>query len=135
MNQKQLKMIKQKLGNRSWRLNSGKLYKIKDKNANIIPFKPNKHQQDLHNNQHYRNVILKARQLGFSTDIEIQALDYALFNHNVDVGIIAQKRELAENIFQNKIKLAWDNLPQYIKNMYNVESNSARQLVFEHKSN
>jgi len=79
------KEIKKRLGNRERRINSGKLYKIKDKEANIIPFKPNVHQQKLHDEQHNRNIILKARQLGFSTDIEIQALDYALFNSNVNV--------------------------------------------------
>lgn len=133
MDKQKLEIIKNKLGNRTWRINSGKLYKIKNKNSQVVPFKPNIHQRELHNSQHYRNVIVKARQLWFSTDIEIQALDYALFNHNVNVGIIAHKKDLAEDIFQDKIKLARDHLPTYIKNMYEVDSNSARQIVFKHK--
>jgi len=127
------KEIKKRLGNRERRINSGKLYKIKDKEANIIPFKPNVHQQKLHDEQHNRNVILKARQLGFSTDIEIQALDYALFNSNVNVWVIAQTLDLAKDIFQSKIKLARDHLPQWLKHMYEVNTDRANELRFKRK--
>lgn len=130
MNQNQIKNLQKKLWSRKWRINSGKLYKIKDKNASIIPFKPNRHQQKLHKEQHNRNIILKARQLGFSTDIEIQALDYALFNANVNVGIIAHNLEMAKAIFKNKIRLAWDHLPKAVQNMYEIDTDRANELQF-----
>lgn len=82
---KQVELLAKRLTDRVWRLESGVLYKIKDKEGNVVPFFPNESQRDLHRRQWYRNIILKARQLGFSTDIEIQALDYALFNENVNV--------------------------------------------------
>lgn len=49
-----------------------------------------------------RNLILKARQLGFTTLIALLWLDHALFNGNQRCGIIAQDREAAEAIFRDK---------------------------------
>lgn len=124
-------VLYEKLGSRAWRLESGKLYKIKDKDGNIVPYYPNDAQKNLHRNQWYRNVVLKARQLGFSTDIDIQALDYALFNRDVNVGIIAHNLEAARNIFRDKVKLAWDHLPKWLKDKYEVDTDSANEISFK----
>ena len=53
-----------------WRVCSGQLYKIMVKNDNdlegfVMPFKPNRAQRRFLAKLHNRNVILKARQLGF----------------------------------------------------------------------
>ena len=58
---------------RWWRLNN--LYWILDKAGNPVKFQPNKAQAEYLRNRHYLNVILKARQLGFSTAIQIDMLD------------------------------------------------------------
>ena len=44
--------------------------KILDKDKNLVPFKWNKAQQHFHNNRTGRDLILKARQLGFSTYVQ-----------------------------------------------------------------
>jgi len=110
------------------------VYKIKDKKAKLVDYKPNPYQLMLQDNQHNRNIILKARQLWFSTDIDIQALDYALKNDNVNVGIIAQDKDKAEDIFRDKIKVAFDNLPKNIKDKYKVNTDSTRELSFSNGS-
>ena len=46
-----------------WRVTSGLLYKIKNKEAEIVPYNPNKQQLRLRENQTNRNVVPKARQL------------------------------------------------------------------------
>jgi hypothetical protein len=51
------------LGDKEWRLFSGKLYFIKDKQGNKVPFIPNEQQAHYYHNRHTKNIILKARQL------------------------------------------------------------------------
>lgn len=131
---KQVELLAKRLTDRVWRLESGVLYKIKDKEGNVVPFFPNESQRDLHRRQWYRNIILKARQLGFSTDIEIQALDYALFNENVNVWVIAHDLESAKKIFRDKVKFAWDNLPEWMKAHYSVKTDSVNEMSFSNGS-
>ncbi len=47
-----------------------------------LPFKPNHAQIKFLDRLWYRNIILKARQLGFTTLICVLWLDHALFNAN-----------------------------------------------------
>ena len=95
-------VLKAKLDDPIWRLTSGKLYKIitkgnDDDDGLIVDFLPNEAQLYLIDNLHYRNIILKARQLGFSTLICVLWLDTALFSKDpINCGIIAQDREAAE---------------------------------------
>lgn len=119
---------------REFRLTSWLVYKIKLKSWKIIPYKPNEYQLRLQTTQWFRNIILKARQLWFSTDIDIEWLDYALTHDWVNVGIIAQDRETAEEIFRDKIRPAYDNLPKNIKDKYQVNTDSTRALSFSNWS-
>lgn len=115
-----------------WRLNH--LYLIKDAHGNPIQFKMNDAQDTLYRNLHYFNVILKARQLGFSTFIMIYMLDSCLFNSNQACGVIANTRKDAEDLFKNKIRYAYDNLPQWLKNERLAESETARNIQFDNGS-
>ncbi|WP_347506190.1 terminase [Pseudomonas anguilliseptica] len=98
------------LGNKWYRLNT--LYKIKDKDGQVRTFRPNKQQRQRFIRGHCRNVILKARQLGFTTFEMIDALDDCLFTQNFSAGCIAHALEDAKDIFRNKIKFAYDQLRQ-----------------------
>ena len=115
-----------------WRLNN--LYKIKDSQGNSIQFKFNWAQLHFYKNMHYFNVILKARQLGFSTFVLIFMLDAALFNDNQDYGVIAQGLTEASDLFNNKIKFAYDNLPPDIKAARTCVSDSARMMKWNNGS-
>lgn len=92
------------------RISSWKLYYIEDKQGKKVPFIPNEYQLNLYNNLHNYNVIPKARQIWFSTAIEILWLDYALFNPNTSVWVIAHNLEDAKKIFKSKVKFPYDNL-------------------------
>ena len=59
---------------------------------------------------HFCNVILKARQLGFTTFIQIFMLDQCLFNSNIRAGTIAHRLDDARTIFRNKMQYPYDNL-------------------------
>lgn len=117
-----------------WRITSWYLYKIKDKDWKVVPFIPNKYQLELLENMWYLNIILKARQLWFSTLIQILLLDQALFNDNISCWVIAQWLKEAKSIFDNKIKFAYDNLPDWIKNEITLVKDSADSLSFNNWS-
>lgn len=122
-----------------WRICSGQLYKITikgdgDEDDLVMPFKPNRPQRRLLASLWHRNVILKARQLGFTTLVCILWLDTALFNANYRCGIIAQDRDAAEAIFKDKVKFAYDNLPEPLRNDMPLKTNSASQLHFAHNN-
>lgn len=118
-----------RLGDWRWRLSN--LYWIVDEDGNRIKFTPNPEQLDLIDNLHDRNLVLKARQLGFTTLIDILALDQAVFNKNFAAAIIAHGLDPAHKIFRNKVKFAWDNLPAEVRAMNPTINETASELVFQ----
>lgn len=121
-----------------WRLCSGALYKIMvksdDGSGSVIPFVPNRAQRRLIKRLWHRNLILKARQLGFTTLIAIMWLDHALFNDDQRCGIIAQDREAAEVIFRDKVKLAYERLPQILRDAMPLATENKSELLFGHNN-
>jgi hypothetical protein len=115
-----------------WRIRN--LYKIKNKDKQIVQFKPNEAQEQLLQEMHWRNVIPKARQRGFSTLIQLLGLDTALFQPGADVGVIAQDLPTAQDIFDSKIKLAYDHLPDVVKQMVGVTSSTTTSMKFSNGS-
>jgi len=115
-----------------WRLNN--LYFIKDKAGEKIRFRLNWAQRELYNRMWFLNDILKARQLGMTTFIQIFMLDRCLFNDNVNAGIVAHNKEDAEAFFSDKIKFAYDNLPQDLKLFRKATSDTTRSLKFSNGS-
>ena len=57
---------------KSSELFSSTFLKILDKEKRLVPFRYNKAQKDFHNNRTGRDLILKARQLGFSTYVQAE---------------------------------------------------------------
>lgn len=122
-----------------WRIFSGRLYKIMTKDDEhqpgaVINFIPNGPQRDFLSKLHYRNVILKARQLGFTTLIAILFLDHALFIADQRCGMIAQTRDDAEAIFRDKVRFAYLNLPPPLLEMFPLQRDSASELLFAHNN-
>lgn len=115
-----------------WRLNN--LYRIVDRNSNSIPFKLNAVQEDVLENLHTRNLILKARQLGMSTFAVIMLLDEILFNENLAGGIVSYSLEHAQHIFKRIIGHALDTLPSEIKSFSRITQRSAREINFNNGS-
>ena len=123
-----------------WRITSGALYKIMVKSDDaddggfVVPFRPNEAQLDLLDNLHHRNIILKARQLGFTTLISILWLDHALFISDQRCGIVAHDRESAEAIFRDKVKFAYERLPPILLKAMPLARDSASELLFAHNN-
>jgi len=110
---------------REWRLNN--LYWIEDKFGEVIKFKPNAAQTKLLHEMHYLNIVLKARQMGFSTFILILALDCVLFNSNFAAGLIADTLDNAKNLLK-RIRFAYDRLPADIQKLKPIVTANATQM-------
>lgn len=108
------------LRNRWWRLNN--LYWIKDKQGKKVLFKPNWVQEQLEQNLHWLNLVLKSRQHGVTTWAVIRALDTALWRDGVDCGIIAHRQSDAKRFLKEKLLFAYDRLPDAIKKVKAKES-------------
>ncbi|MBF7694035.1 terminase [Acinetobacter pollinis] len=121
---KQKKLLK----NRYWRLNH--LYKIEDKTGKCITFKMTPEQIEYFDNMHDRNIILKARQLGFTTEMCIMQLDLALF-HRKHCALIAHSLPDAERLFRNKTQYAYERLPDDVKQANPIVKANTSELVFK----
>lgn len=93
-----------------FRLNT--LYHIKDKAGKKVIFTPNEEQEDFYLTQHGLDIILKARQLGFTTFKMISDLDDCLFTENHSAGCICHDMNSAKDIYRNKIRFAYRNITQ-----------------------
>ena len=128
------------LADPEWRLFSGALYQIivkgdgEDDESFVQPFKPNRAQRRFIKRLWHRNLILKARQLGFTTLIAIMWLDHALWNANQRCGMIAQDRETAEAIFRDKVVFAYDHMPEEIRERCPLARASTKELLFGHNN-
>lgn len=123
------KQPESKLLNKDWRIKH--LYKIRSKEGHLIRFKRNRAQEELAQNHHTRNIILKARQLGITTDEAIDSFDSTLFEDGFKSLLISYNRESALDIFDNKISFAWGHIPPAIQNLFMVDTERANQMKFE----
>nr|WP_154325051.1 terminase [Pantoea sp. 201603H] len=115
------------LKNRLWRLNH--LYKIKDKNGKCVTFKMTPEQLEYFDGMHDRNVILKARQLGFTTEVCIIQLDLAIF-HKKECALIAHSLPDAERLFRNKTQFAYQRMTDDIKQANPLVKETTSEYVF-----
>lgn len=115
-----------------WRLCN--LYRAVSDAGKDFKFYPNEVQEQLYHNLWYLNLILKARQQGFTTFIDLILLDQAIFNPNKNCGIIAQTREDAQKVFASKVKYPYEHLPLGLRNARETESDSTQELAFNNGS-
>lgn len=112
--------------------------KIRDKNSNIIPLKFNEPQNKYYNvikelkkqNKPVRIIILKARQMGFSTATEGIFFKETVTKPNVNTAIVAHKEDSTANLF-NMSKLMYNQIPEPIKP--ERKASNAKELVFDNK--
>lgn len=110
------------------------LYYIIDKNGQKVPFKLNWAQQELDDNRWYQTLILKARQLGCTTFWAIDFLDDCFWLSNISAGIIAHRKEDAENIFKKKVKYAYEEMPMWTREINSATNDRVGELAFRNGS-
>lgn len=113
---------------------------IRDKSANIIPFKLNRAQQivmdqiekDMREGRPKRYIVLKARQMGLSTLFEGLIFHDTATHENKNSLIIAHEESASTNLFQMS-KLYFENLNELIRPMKRYAN--GKVLSFENPTN
>jgi len=124
--------LSERLKDQRWRINN--LYWITDKQGQRVKFNLNWAQEQLLDELNFLNLILKARQLGFTTFIDIYILDCCVFYPDTRAGIIAHTRDDAEAIFRDKVKFAYDHLPEAIRAKVPIVSDNKTTLELGNNS-
>ena len=92
------------------------MYFIKNKDGEKVRFRPNFAQTQYYAGSHQNDIILKARQLGFTTFKMIESLDSCLFSKNFSSGCIAHNDKDSKDIYRSKIRFAYRSIkPSFIK--------------------
>ena len=101
------------IGSQKWRLNN--LYHIVDERGEDVLFRMRPAQEAFFDGMWYYNIVLKARQLGFTTLIDLIGLDMVLFRSNFTAVIIAETKDKAADIFARKVLYPYEHLPEELK--------------------
>jgi hypothetical protein len=78
-----------------------------------------------------RFVILKARQLGFSTLIAIIGLDETITNKNTTFNICSHNEDSAKDLLREKVKFNLEKLPRAMQQALDIENSNQNELVFD----
>lgn len=123
---------KKELSSKLWRLLN--LYSITNKSGQEIKFNLNWAQQQLFNRMWHQMLVLKARQLGVTTYFAINFLDECFWYGNTNAGIIAHRKEDAEDIFKKKVKFAYDRMPRWTRTFNSATNDRSGELAFTNGS-
>ncbi len=126
--------IRRRLRDRRWYFPS--CLKIKTKDAKIVPLTINPAQERLlaaleeqdRAGKPMRVIILKARQMGFSTVTEAVIFHEAATRRNVNALIVAHRDDSTKNLF-GMSRRYYDELPEPLKPMR--QASNAQELVFD----
>ena len=90
--------------------------KIVSLDEGLVQFAPYDFQEKLINNFHHNrfNICKMPRQTGKSTTSVAYLLHYAVFNDNVNIGILANKAATARDLL-GRLQTAYENLPKWMQ--------------------
>ena len=90
--------------------------KIVSLDEGLVPFKMWDFQEDMINRFHANrfNIAKLPRQTGKSTTVVSYLLHYAIFNDNVNIGILANKLTTSRELL-GRLQLAYENLPKWMQ--------------------
>tara|TARA_R110000803_G_scaffold40287_9_gene86867 strand:- start:13798 stop:15339 length:1542 start_codon:yes stop_codon:yes gene_type:complete len=119
-----------------WRLSN--LYMVKNARGEIVPFVPSDEQliiiRAVYVEGKKKIIILKARQLGMSTVIDIMAADKTIWERGIQAAIVDLTQSDASKKLENKVRLAWDNLPADIRSMFVTGKDSDKRWQIKLKA-
>lgn len=115
-----------------WRLRN--LYWIRNEAGERVPFRPNWVQEDLLAEMWFFNLICKSRQLGITTFVDLFLLDVCVWNPDIAAAIIADTEDKAKKIFDNIVRFAYENLPEWVKHGVVVEEDNRSSIAFDNGS-
>lgn len=118
-------------GDSEWRIDN--LYWVQDEHGREVPFRRNEVQRQWWDDRWLLEVILKARQLGFSTVIALEILDACLFEPNTAAGIIDYSLDDAKKKLA-KIKFAYDRTPTRVRDKVSLVTANTETIQFSNGS-
>ena len=103
--------------------------KIISLDEGVVPFKMWDFQKELINSfhEHRFNIAKLPRQTGKSTTCVSYLLHYALFNDNVNIGILANKLSTARDLL-GRLQLAYEQLPLWMQQGIVVYNKGSMEL-------
>lgn len=122
---------KAQMADERWRLNN--LYYVQDESGTEVQFKQREPQQFYFDNRWYLDLITKGRQIGFSTEIEMEMLDTCMFHKNTAAGIIDFKLEDAKKKL-DKVKYAYHRMPRSCREKVVLLKENEDELHFSNGS-
>lgn len=133
-------MAKKKINIFNPRFYIPKFLKIRDKKAQLINLNPKPAQKKLldlvlklrEEKKPVRIIILKARQLGFSTMVEALIFNDEVSNRLKNAMIVAHEDEAARNLYQ-MYRTFYENLPPELTPM--TKYSNAQEMLFENPTN
>ena len=105
-------------------------YYITNKSGEEILFNLNWAQKELYEREWHQMLVLKARQLGVTTYFSINFLDDCFWHGNTHAGIIAHRKEDAEDIFKKKVKYAYDRMPAWTRTFNSATNDRSWRACF-----
>lgn len=119
----------------NWRWENG-IYHIRSEEG-IVPIQLRPEQKVLHDIVYaaflggYKEdvIILKDRQRGTSTDCNLLLTDMTGYYPGKVANTLADTRERAGSMFENNVKLAWDNIPEGLK--VSAGRDNVNELIFD----
>lgn len=121
----------EKFSDRDVRMNT--LYTVLDEDGNLRPYRRRPAQEAYASDHWLLDIIVKARQLGFSTEIAVDITDCCVFRKNFKAGIIDFTLGDAQQKLQ-KIKIAYSGLPQAIKDVVRITKDNEDEVWFSNGS-
>jgi hypothetical protein len=111
----------------SWRIQN--CYLIRNKKGKTSKLNLNKTQNVLHAARSRFNMTLKGRQQGVSTYYLLKYLDLALWNENINVGILSHDQDSIEKLFRIP-SFAYKSMPEEIKPRIDKGGGSKYEMFF-----
>ena len=113
-----------------WRISN--LYAIRTRDGKVVPFRPRPQQlqvlQMIYRQGLKRIVILKARQLGFSTLLGIICTDQLCWTTGKQLSLIDRTQENARQKLRDIVALAYDSLHDELKARFIVDRSNAGEF-------
>jgi hypothetical protein len=125
------KGLAKQFSDRSVRMNT--LYQVLDETGKIVPYRRRLAQQRYADAQWLLDLIVKARQLGFSTEIAIDICDHCLWRKNFTAGIIDYTLDDAKLKLQ-KIRTAYLGTPRAVRETIGLVKDNEEELKWTNGS-
>lgn len=114
-------------------------YKVKDaETGRMVRFVPTPEQEEIIRAIHIHGLtkllILKARQLGMSTVINLIMADFMIWNEGWQGSIVDEDQKAAALKLKYKVRAAFESMPENIKNLFEIVNSNDSEFAIRFKS-